>query len=263
MHFEAPEHRPTSGTSKYTDAQFAAYAAKLKAFVEGGGNLVLTDGALQALPYLFAADQAHRRGPQHQLRRPGRLHDQADDLAGRAGTDGNTLADPLAKNVSQARRAVQHRPAPPDLRAHADRLLDPERDRRQRLRTRRCGWSTATPSRRPADASRPPPPAARPPDHVRHRGRAQAGQGRGAHRRRAAADPDRGVRPPAGPRALRGHLHRLLRWPRTSPTGAPRALLRGSETAVAAENAVAARAPRPASRPGASARPRPSHAGAG
>lgn len=41
-----------SGKSKYTKAQYEAYAAALRAFVERGGNLVLTDGALAALPAL-------------------------------------------------------------------------------------------------------------------------------------------------------------------------------------------------------------------
>jgi hypothetical protein len=41
-----------TGKSKYTKAQFEAYAAAFKVFVERGGNLVLTDGALVALPAL-------------------------------------------------------------------------------------------------------------------------------------------------------------------------------------------------------------------
>jgi hypothetical protein len=41
-----------TGKSKYTKAQFDAYAAAFRAFVERGGNLVLTDGALAALPAL-------------------------------------------------------------------------------------------------------------------------------------------------------------------------------------------------------------------
>ncbi len=39
-----------AGKSKYTKAQFDAYAAAFRAFVERGGNLILTDGALSALP---------------------------------------------------------------------------------------------------------------------------------------------------------------------------------------------------------------------
>ena len=39
-----------SGKSKYTKAQYDAYAGAFRAFVERGGNLVLTDGALAALP---------------------------------------------------------------------------------------------------------------------------------------------------------------------------------------------------------------------
>ena len=41
-----------TGKSKYTKAQFEAFVAAFRAFVERGGNLVLTDGALAALPAL-------------------------------------------------------------------------------------------------------------------------------------------------------------------------------------------------------------------
>src|SRR5256885_1587704 len=40
-------------TSRYTDAEYAAYVKKVRDFVSSGGNLVLTDGALQMLPDLF------------------------------------------------------------------------------------------------------------------------------------------------------------------------------------------------------------------
>jgi hypothetical protein len=45
----------TSNTGGYTLAEKDAWMARLSAFVEGGGNLVLTDGALRALPDLNAA----------------------------------------------------------------------------------------------------------------------------------------------------------------------------------------------------------------
>jgi hypothetical protein len=43
---------PTGDTGAYSDAEKNTWMAKLKEFVEGGGNLVLTDGALRALPDL-------------------------------------------------------------------------------------------------------------------------------------------------------------------------------------------------------------------
>jgi hypothetical protein len=43
-----------TGASKYTKAQLDAYAKAFRAFVERGGNLMLTDGALAALPPLDA-----------------------------------------------------------------------------------------------------------------------------------------------------------------------------------------------------------------
>jgi hypothetical protein len=39
----------SSGASKYTAAQYAAYANAFRAFVQKGGNLVLTDGAMASL----------------------------------------------------------------------------------------------------------------------------------------------------------------------------------------------------------------------
>ena len=43
---------PTGDTGAFSEAEKNAWIAKLKEFVEGGGNLVLTDGALRALPDL-------------------------------------------------------------------------------------------------------------------------------------------------------------------------------------------------------------------
>ena len=100
VHFEAP-NIGEQGSSKYTDAQWDTYVGKLKSFVEGGGNLVLTDGALQALPYLFPAIKRPDVG--RSISYVGQVAFTTKETTSQdAPTDGNTLADPLAKNVNQA-----------------------------------------------------------------------------------------------------------------------------------------------------------------
>jgi hypothetical protein len=85
----------------YTDEQWTAYVAKLKTFVQGGGNLVLTDGALQALPYLFP--QIKRVDVGRSISYVGQVAFTTKDTTSQdAPTDGNTLKDPLARNVNQA-----------------------------------------------------------------------------------------------------------------------------------------------------------------
>ena len=90
----------TRGPTKYTDEQYAAYVAKLRAFVENGGNLVLTDGALQALPGLF--DAIKLSDVSKATSYTGQVAFTKTDTASQEPTaEGNTLADPLARNVAQ------------------------------------------------------------------------------------------------------------------------------------------------------------------
>jgi hypothetical protein len=88
------------GTSSYTDEQYKAYIAKLRSFVDDGGNLVLTDGALQALPDLFGTikqtDVSRATSYTGQIAFTKVATTSQDPKA-----EGNTLADPLAKNVVQ------------------------------------------------------------------------------------------------------------------------------------------------------------------
>jgi hypothetical protein len=97
---EAPDLGPTGGDSAYSQEQYDRYAAKLKAFVEGGGNLVLTDGALRLLPSLFGkiarTDVSRNISYVGQVAFTTKPTDSQD-----ADADGNTLADPLAKNVAR------------------------------------------------------------------------------------------------------------------------------------------------------------------
>jgi hypothetical protein len=50
VEFTAPPAGGDAPASEFTSAEKDKWTAKLRAFVEGGGNLVLTDGALRALP---------------------------------------------------------------------------------------------------------------------------------------------------------------------------------------------------------------------
>ncbi|HYH59610.1 MAG TPA: M14 family zinc carboxypeptidase [Thermoleophilaceae bacterium] len=88
--------------SRYTKKQYKRYVKKLKRFVrKRGGNLVLTDGALQALPDLFPkkikrADVTKGTVYVGEIAFSTAASDTQDPES-----EGNTLADPLAKNVFQ------------------------------------------------------------------------------------------------------------------------------------------------------------------
>lgn len=74
-----------------TPAERDAYYAKLRAFVEGGGNLVLTDGAARALPHLGVGTPTDVR-PQVVY---------APYVAFTSDGANETYGDPLAKDVNQ------------------------------------------------------------------------------------------------------------------------------------------------------------------
>ena len=90
----------TYSTSGITPPEYAttrsaadrdAYYARLRAFVESGGNLVLTDGAARALPHLGIGSPADVRALLVYAPFIGFTTDGAD----------STYADPLARNVNQ------------------------------------------------------------------------------------------------------------------------------------------------------------------
>src|SRR3954451_2923589 len=88
-HFEALPS-DASAASKFTEAQKAKWFKKLGEWVQGGGNLVLTDGALRALPELTAV--------------PGTAISRQVVYAGQSAFslgEGDTLKDPLARGVAQ------------------------------------------------------------------------------------------------------------------------------------------------------------------
>src|SRR4051794_264374 len=88
-HFEALPS-DASAASKFTEAQKATWFKKLGEWVQGGGNLVLTDGALRALPELTAV--------------PGTAISRQVVYAGQSAFslgEGDTLKDPLARGVAQ------------------------------------------------------------------------------------------------------------------------------------------------------------------
>jgi Zinc carboxypeptidase len=77
-------------TSDFTEAEKNTWFAKLSDWVKGGGNLVLTDGALRALPELTSV--------------PGTGISKQVVYAGQSAFstgEGDTLKDPLARNVAQ------------------------------------------------------------------------------------------------------------------------------------------------------------------
>ena len=80
----------TQAASDFTEAEKDSWFKKLGDWVKAGGNLVLTDGALRALPELTSV--------------PGTAISQQTVYAGQSafstGT-GDTLKDPLARNVAQ------------------------------------------------------------------------------------------------------------------------------------------------------------------
>jgi hypothetical protein len=100
IEFGAPPSGDVS-KSKYTDAEYAKYVAKVRDFVEGGGNLVLTDGALQMLPDLFPG-KIKRSDVSLATSYVGQVSlTKVPTDAKDPGTAGNTLSDPLAKNLKQ------------------------------------------------------------------------------------------------------------------------------------------------------------------
>jgi hypothetical protein len=78
----------------------ARFAARAKAFVEGGGNLVLTDGALRLLPALVPAIGADK--VKSQLQYVGQVVFAKADVAGRdPSVAASTTKDPLAAGIDQ------------------------------------------------------------------------------------------------------------------------------------------------------------------
>jgi hypothetical protein len=99
--FAAPE--ADNGPSRHGDDDYQRYLGKLRDFVEGGGNLVLTDGALRALPGLFGQIKAGDVTRQTSYVGQVAFTSDAAKTAGAqsATAPGNTLSDPLARNVKQ------------------------------------------------------------------------------------------------------------------------------------------------------------------
>jgi hypothetical protein len=95
--FEA-EQPPAQST--YSVAQKDAWMAKLKSWVQGGGNLVLTDGALKAISELTSVPGKAIR---ERVVYVGQTAFQVCDTYNDDGTceTKETLDDPLAKNVAQ------------------------------------------------------------------------------------------------------------------------------------------------------------------
>jgi hypothetical protein len=91
---------PQRGASDYTDAEFDRYVGKIRDFVSGGGNLVLTDGALQLLPFLF--DKIGRDKISQRTVYAGQVTFNTKATDSKDPTsEGNTLKDPLAARVAQ------------------------------------------------------------------------------------------------------------------------------------------------------------------
>jgi hypothetical protein len=98
VHFEGPSIGDPGDASAYTDAEWERYAGKLAAFAKRGGNLVLTDGALQALPYLF--DQIKRVDVTRNISYVGQVaFTKKATTSLEPNAEGNTLDDPLAKHI--------------------------------------------------------------------------------------------------------------------------------------------------------------------
>ena len=97
-----PKKFGTGKKSRYTNKQYKRYIKKLRRFVKKrGGNLLLTDGALQALPDLFPkkikrADITKRTVYAGQIAFSTIASDTKDPES-----EGNTLTDPMARNVFQ------------------------------------------------------------------------------------------------------------------------------------------------------------------
>ena len=88
---DTAELEPVQYPVTRTEAERDAYYERLRAFVESGGNLVLTDGAGRALPHLGVGTPADVR-PQVVF---------APYAAFTTDGDDDTYDDPLAKNVDQ------------------------------------------------------------------------------------------------------------------------------------------------------------------
>lgn len=89
--FQETGLQPPSYPVTRTVAERDAYYARLKVFVEGGGNLVLTDGAARALPHLGVGE-------------PGNVKAQrvfAPYIGFTTNGSDSTYGDPLARNVNQ------------------------------------------------------------------------------------------------------------------------------------------------------------------
>jgi Zinc carboxypeptidase len=97
-----PKRFGTGKKSAYTNKQYKRYISKLKRFVgKRGGLLVLTDGALQALPDLFPK-QIKRDDVTKRTVYAGQVaFTTVDTDTKNPQAEGNTLKDPLAKNVVQ------------------------------------------------------------------------------------------------------------------------------------------------------------------
>jgi hypothetical protein len=89
--FTARTAEPDAGTGAYTTAEKDAWFERLRTYVEGGGNLVLTDGALRALPELTTIPAA-AISPQTVY---------AGQMAFATSDSQNTLSDPLASGIDQ------------------------------------------------------------------------------------------------------------------------------------------------------------------
>jgi hypothetical protein len=89
--FTAHAAQPDTGTGDFTTAEKDAWFDKLRAYVEGGGNLVLTDGALRALPELTGVPASA----------VARQTVYAGQMAFATGASQTTLDDPLVRGVDQ------------------------------------------------------------------------------------------------------------------------------------------------------------------
>jgi hypothetical protein len=89
---------------KHTDAQRDAWTTKLREYVRGGGNLVLTDAALTGLHDLvpaIPADAVHSQTVYAGQMTVTRCQGNAYNADGTCTAEERTLEDPLMKNVNQ------------------------------------------------------------------------------------------------------------------------------------------------------------------
>ena len=140
--------------SRYTNKQYKRYIKKLRRFVKKrGGNLLLTDGALQALPGLFPK-KFERDDITKRTVYAGQIAFSTIASATKdPESEGNTLTDPLAKNVFQPgarfNSGLRRQTYEPTRSASRSRT----RRRARTSRTRASGRSTARRSRRRAAGS--------------------------------------------------------------------------------------------------------------